>query len=273
MAWIYFQESAESVSRSNHGCEQFVIVNETDSHKASFCRECNQVILIPHQFGMTCERLKKKFCHQLTLFSEASHVRTSVLLELEKVWKASEADYSLKLSDLQKKFDRALSSLKMLPPFENADWMKLSDHLPKLGMTVAGRLFLPQALERLTSVKGGSYWHTPRALEIEESYENYIARMKRSKDPKCNTKKGPLNLSMQVKTPHLWPPPAAREYRDNGRSPSEMNRNSTTLATIAGGQLSPMWVEWLMGYPIGWTELNALGIQWFHSKSIQRSKS
>ena len=24
-----------------------------------------------------------------------------------------------------------------------------------------------------------------------------------------------------------------------------------------GGQLSPMWVEWLMGFPIGWTDLNA----------------
>jgi len=24
-----------------------------------------------------------------------------------------------------------------------------------------------------------------------------------------------------------------------------------------GGQLNPMWVEWLMGFPIGWTDLNA----------------
>lgn len=24
-----------------------------------------------------------------------------------------------------------------------------------------------------------------------------------------------------------------------------------------GGQLNPTWVEWLMGYPIGWTDLNA----------------
>jgi len=25
-----------------------------------------------------------------------------------------------------------------------------------------------------------------------------------------------------------------------------------------GGKLNPAWVEWLMGVPIGWTELNAL---------------
>ena len=27
------------------------------------------------------------------------------------------------------------------------------------------------------------------------------------------------------------------------------------------GQMNPAWVEWLMGYPIGWTELNALETQ------------
>ena len=28
-----------------------------------------------------------------------------------------------------------------------------------------------------------------------------------------------------------------------------------------GGQLNPTWVEWLMGYPLGWTDLNASVIQ------------
>ena len=27
------------------------------------------------------------------------------------------------------------------------------------------------------------------------------------------------------------------------------------------GPMNPMWVEWLMGFPIGWTELDALGMQ------------
>lgn len=29
------------------------------------------------------------------------------------------------------------------------------------------------------------------------------------------------------------------------------------LATSVGGQLNPTWVEWLMGFPLGWTDLNA----------------
>src|SRR5690606_24677965 len=30
------------------------------------------------------------------------------------------------------------------------------------------------------------------------------------------------------------------------------------LATFAGGSLNPTWVEWLMGWPLGWTDLKPL---------------
>lgn len=42
-----------------------------------------------------------------------------------------------------------------------------------------------------------------------------------------------------------------------------------------GGQLNPTWVEWLMGWPIGWTDLKPLETdkfrQWLrsHSESYQ----
>lgn len=31
------------------------------------------------------------------------------------------------------------------------------------------------------------------------------------------------------------------------------------------GRTNPAWIEWLMGYPIGWTELDHLETQWFHN--------
>jgi len=52
-----------------------------------------------------------------------------------------------------------------------------------------------------------------------------------------------------------YPTPASMDWKDNGHSPAELNRNSTTLATIAGGSLNPTWVEWLMGFPAEWTAL------------------
>lgn len=36
---------------------------------------------------------------------------------------------------------------------------------------------------------------------------------------------------------------------------SEEERRS--MASGGGGQLNPTWVEWLMGFPLGWTDLNA----------------
>lgn len=106
----------------------------------------------------------------------------------------------------------------------------------------------------------------------------------------------------------LIPTPCARDWKDTGRSPSEMKRNSVTLASIAmryptptcrdaankpmpprkynpsggqkppllaviGGALNPQWVEWLMGYPTEYTGLNASVMEWFRSKSKRRSKN
>ena len=51
----------------------------------------------------------------------------------------------------------------------------------------------------------------------------------------------------------LFPTPTAR----CSQSPCEHGEGSPDLATSVGGQLNPTWVEWLMGFPIGWTDLNA----------------
>lgn len=67
-----------------------------------------------------------------------------------------------------------------------------------------------------------------------------------------------------------YPTPKTRDWKDNGKSPAEFRRNTLTLATVAGGQLSPMWVEWLMGYPIGWTELKDWATQLCQRKQKKR---
>jgi len=64
--------------------------------------------------------------------------------------------------------------------------------------------------------------------------------------------------------------PNARDFRnatakewDNPKNTRNLNRQIAKLCEGGtsveerNGQLNPTWVEWLMGYPIGWTELNA----------------
>ena len=54
----------------------------------------------------------------------------------------------------------------------------------------------------------------------------------------------------------LWPTPTAHNAKE-GAYPSEYTRKTPTLSAQAGGKLNPAWVEWLMGFPINHTDLNA----------------
>jgi hypothetical protein len=49
--------------------------------------------------------------------------------------------------------------------------------------------------------------------------------------------------------------PTARDWKSGKASQATMERNSRPLSKQIGGSLNPTWVEWLMGWPIGWTDL------------------
>jgi len=65
--------------------------------------------------------------------------------------------------------------------------------------------------------------------------------------------------------------PQARDFRTGQRSRWEDPRRSRNLNDQIGGQLNPPWVEWLMGWPIGWTDLKPLGMDKFRSWQQQHS--
>jgi len=55
----------------------------------------------------------------------------------------------------------------------------------------------------------------------------------------------------------MFPTPTAQDASNNG-GPAQMELNA-----VAGGALNPMWVEWLMGWPLGWTDCGASGMDRF----------
>ena len=81
--------------------------------------------------------------------------------------------------------------------------------------------------------------------------------------------RGEPKLSAQVK---MFPTPAARDYRTQHKENSEAFKARLTHSRGVNlveqlqrdgntGQLNPTWVEWLMGYPEGWTDLKDLETQ------------
>lgn len=49
----------------------------------------------------------------------------------------------------------------------------------------------------------------------------------------------------------MFPTPTARDYR----SPNKDDRFADQLPNVVNGRLNPEWVEWLQGFPVGWTDL------------------
>lgn len=61
---------------------------------------------------------------------------------------------------------------------------------------------------------------------------------------------------------HFYPTPTVQDAKNNGGQ-SQIKRHTKPLNAVAGGALNPPWVEWLMGWPVGWTDLKRLGMDKF----------
>ena len=59
------------------------------------------------------------------------------------------------------------------------------------------------------------------------------------------------------KAVQMWPTPSASEHKAGlpGDKMQKMLGNHPEVRNSGTGTLNPTWVEWLMGYPKGWTEL------------------
>ena len=55
----------------------------------------------------------------------------------------------------------------------------------------------------------------------------------------------------------LLPTPTCHNAKE-GNYPAERNRRTPLLATHVGGKIHPEFTEWMMGWPLGWTDLKPL---------------
>jgi hypothetical protein len=157
-----------------------------------------------------------------------------------------------------------------------------SQTLPASGSMQSGRLFLQPRLVRHTKETGYSLWPTPTASDwkgrgpnskqqglsevvkmwptprasaaMSENLDNVLARLKR---------RGRLGSKLEESVA-LWPTPRAAQgesrnhtvYERSLDKPQNLeNRLAQVDPATIGGKLNPTWVEWLMGFPTEWTDL------------------
>jgi len=120
---------------------------------------------------------------------------------------------------------------------------------PNSGRTLLGKVLEHEGL----GPHAKKIWPTPKASPSGPDY----ARMQREGS-------GGDDLATAVAR---YPTPAARDYRSpNKKSYRDRGGGSKgeQLPNAVGGQLNPDWVEWLMGWPIGWTSTEPLDKEVFN---------
>lgn len=180
---------------------------------------------------------------ELTSSLADSPARISAQPEKAKVSLENEAVFGLIWPELSVRFDRDTHSWKIRPCLFPEDSMSCSVTLPRWGMMQNGELseLTTPALPTIATESG--FWRTPTA---DDAANREFAINSRG-EPK---------LSAQVK---MLPTQQAHNAKGSpGLGSIERGGRHSDLVVEVGGQLNPTWVEWLMGWPIGWTALEPL---------------
>ena len=128
--------------------------------------------------------------------------------------------------------------------------------LPTSGMTASGRLFRRSPWVRHIAESGSSAWPTPvSSSSMAEDLDMVLERLESGRPYK----------SRLVEAVAMWPTPRSNPAMASLITSEIANdpRRFPNLETVVGqrmevgdgGRLNPMWVEWLMGFPLGWTDL------------------
>ena len=138
----------------------------------------------------------------------------------------------------------------------------------KVKTTPQGRLvFQLLASVPNTKEKESGLWRTPDAYSGGSNLNKIKEALAEGHLKRKSGHTIQIRLADQVREPRLWPTPAAHEARlgyqrrDTGKKGTQKSLSTIVIDTEGGrekttGQLNPTWVEWLMGYPTGWTDLN-----------------
>lgn len=121
-----------------------------------------------------------------------------------------------------------------------------------------------------------SSWKTHRSLLEEDLQESSVTLPKLGliADGVVFQQKNVVRLIRETVygwSGEMFATPQARDYRSGSLDRWNDPRRSRNLNDQVGGLLNPEWEEWLMGWPIGWTELKPLAMDKFQEWQRQHS--
>jgi len=184
-------------------------------------------------------------------------------------------DYGKKWPELSVKFNPLTSWWRTHRCLFPEDLTSCSLTLPRWGSMRNGELSGRAMPEHLTRGKESGFWATPVASDGNRGGVITLNMSGQSLPQMINTptywptpclagnggKNGKKKLKKMLHggntTQRISPTPTAQDAKNNGAQ-SQQERNTRPLNAEIGGALNPDWVEWLMGWPIGWTDLKPL---------------
>jgi len=201
--------------------------------------------------GKINSRGEPKLSAQVLISSAAASLaRTSVSPERARALQASAAAYGRSTPELLARYDPSTQSWRTSQLCLDGELSVFSETWPRSGLIVNGTAYQLPPLVRLTDATGSGSWPTPRAGEKTQGIEAARAYAKAGhRQPTVRngkTRSGgtfDTTLTTAMLAVQMWPTPTADRY-----SGLQSHGQNAIL-----GSLNPTWVEWLMGFPLGWT--------------------
>jgi hypothetical protein len=237
MSWHFSQALEAAFSEAN--CldgERSVLLRSKNTPEMCCLPDKMTEASNPSLCGTMCEPLTESRGEELlTWFREVSRARTSALQEKEPDSTESVQDCGWSLQGSFVKYDRASRSWKTRQCSLLGGSDEFLETWPNWGLMLNGECMERETLELTTKRTGSGLWLTPSVQD-------------------CKTD-GPKAIQAWVD--------AAKEGK-RPKTSAQRLRNQVVFVTGKYGHLNPEWIEWLMGWPLGWTDLKHLEMDKFH---------
>jgi hypothetical protein len=287
MSWLYSRVLVEEYLGENYlDGEQSAPLNGSLIQQAYCAPDKMTDFSRLSRFGMTYKPLTENLGGELlTLFRAGFHAKTYPQPEKAQGLTENDPECGVTWRGWLAKYDPNTSLWRTAQCSLLEDLNESLATLPRSGMTRNGLLWELPMLEQTTKEIGFGLLPTPTTQGLNGGSNSRKAAIARGTWPtprSCSAMAAtitPESAWNEKRNPNLetivgramFPTPTCHNAKE-GAYPAEFTRNTPTLATHAGGKLNPTWVEWLMGWPLEWTDLKPLVTGKSHCVQQQHGK-